>query len=321
MTLRVRRARRRLAWAVAVAIVVAAGALGSCTTSGVAIDATVADGAVDGAGADATTTATDAADEAIVVPPSEAGAPEAGGHCSPIQGPACDVVLQNCPKGLECVPQIVGTRLTTACVTAGTGNKPAGSTCCPGQENQCVAGLECFGSPCIDGGPELGRCTPRCCPGDDLRCGASIPEGVKGTCDLEIVALIKDASVSLYRVCSYKPVCKPFQVQPCPDRTYACLLQSDNNSFRCDELFTPPGKLLGARCDIINDCADGMECLGEADAATGSTCRYTCYRADGGVPPFGTSELTDAEGSGGCPSGTRCTGDITDAPRWYGFCQ
>jgi len=316
--------QRRRAWTFAAVIATISAALGeACSTSSGAAGAGAADAASDAAPGDAATDELDTSAEAGDGDAGAVSAPEAGGHCSSITGSACDVVLQDCPKGLECVPQIVGTRLTTACRPAGTGNKPAGATCCPGQGNQCVAGLECIGSPCVDGGPELGRCTPRCCRGDDDRCGASIPEGVKGSCDLDVVAVLHDASVSLYRVCSYKPVCRPFRIEACPDSTYGCLLQSDGASFRCDELFSPPGKMAGEPCDIANDCADGMECLGEVDASSGSTCQYTCYREDGGVPPFDVTALDGGGGPGvgGCPAGMRCNGDITGAPRWYAFCQ
>jgi hypothetical protein len=245
------------------------------------------------------------------------------GRCAQLVGP-CDLVLQDCPSGKEClvVAAAGGAALTTACQPAGSGNKPVGAKCCPDQANQCVAGLECTGGePCgtSDGGSGAitARCTPHCCSGDDTPCGASIPEGFKGTCDTQLVTELADASVAIANICTYKGVCTPFKIQPCPNN-FACLVQSDGVSFRCSAIFNPPGKDAGAACGAANDCADGMECLGPADG--GSTCRTLCYRADGGAP-FDGGGLADAgAGKGSCPLGKGCGGSITGAPAWLGFC-
>ena len=243
-----------------------------------------------------------------------------GGHCSPVQG-SCDIVLQDCPTGKECtvVQGAGGSGLTTACVTAGTGNKPSGARCCPNEANQCVAGLECIGPDCTaDASVPTGRCTPHCCAGDDTPCGTSVPEGFHGTCDLGIVEDPGDGgSVPVFDVCSYKGVCKPFHLQDCPPN-YTCLLQDDGVSFRCTAIFQPPGKSRGDTCSLANDCADGLLCLGAADAAT-SNCTQTCYRSDGGAP-FDAAALQDAAGYGGCPGSGGCNGSITGAPPWLGFC-
>jgi hypothetical protein len=245
---------------------------------------------------------------------------DAGGHCSTVRG-TCDIVLQNCPTGKECTVVSSsggGLGLTTECVPAGTGSKPAGARCCPNEPNQCIAGLECTGRDCSDASIQpTGRCAPHCCAGDDSVCGTSIPEGFQGTCDITSVVDPGDGgAVPVFHVCSYKGVCKPFHVQSCPTN-YACILQSDNVSFRCLAIYAPPGKPAGASCNALNDCADGLMCLRLGDAAT---CREMCYRADGGAP-FDASALRDAAGYGGCLDGATCNDVIRSGPPpWLGFC-
>jgi hypothetical protein len=244
------------------------------------------------------------------------------GRCAQLKG-SCDLVTQDCPSGKECVvvASASGNELTTDCQPAGSGNKPVGAKCCPDQANQCVAGLECVGAPCGNTdsgvGQITGRCTPHCCDGDDTPCGASLPEGFKGTCDSQLVTDFGDASVAISNICTYKGVCTPFQIQPCPNN-FACLLQGDGVSFRCSGIFNPPGKDAGVACSAANDCADGMECLGPADG--GSTCRTICYRADGGAPFDGGGLIDAGAGKGSCPPTKGCGGTITGAPAWLGFC-
>lgn len=241
------------------------------------------------------------------------------GNCSPARGPDCDLVLQNCAGGKECVVAIASDGgPTTSCNVPGTGNRPLGSTCCPGAQNQCVPGLECIGPDCTDGGAPTARCTPHCCKGDDSVCGASVPEGFHGSCDLTIVEDFPDAAQTpVFEVCTYKGVCKPFHVQPCPTN-YTCLLQADNVSFRCDEIFSAPGKPQDTVCTFGNECADGLECLGPADGGA-SKCTTTCYHPDAGAP-FDAGVLTDAATYGGCSAGKGCGGTFTGAPPWLGFC-
>ena len=246
------------------------------------------------------------------------------GNCSPARGPACDLVLQNCAGGKECVVALgAGGGPTTACQDPGTGNRPLGSTCCPGQQNQCVPGLECIGPSCTDGGMPTARCTPHCCPGEDSVCAQSVPEGFHGSCDLTIVEDFPDAAgLPVFQACTYKGVCKPFHVQSCPPN-YACLLQSDNVSFRCSEIYSldgGSGTPQDTRCTIGNECQDGLECLGPADGGP-SKCTTTCYHPDGGPPPFDAGGLTTGGATyGGCSTGKGCGGTFTGAPPWLGFC-
>lgn len=266
-------------------------------------------------------------DGAILVDSSGGGdarAEASGGHCSAVRGP-CDVVLQDCPTGKECGVVRGGSDpngLTTACVTAGTGSKPAGASCCPDKDNQCVAGLVCVGPDCNDASATpTGRCAPHCCQGDDSVCGASVPEGFQGTCDLGIVEDPGDGgAIDVFNVCSYKGTCKPFHVLSCPPN-YSCLLQKDGVSFRCTSIFSPPGNAVGTTCNLANDCADGLLCLGPPDAST-SKCAQTCFRADAAAgAPFDASALRDAAGYGGCPGGLPCNGTIiSGAPPYLGFC-
>jgi len=243
------------------------------------------------------------------------------GHCSAVQGPACDLVLQDCESGLECTVANSDAGLTTACVTPGSGKGRAGAPCCADQGDQCGPGLECIGAACsgADAAVALaGRCTPHCCPGDDSRCGESDPEGFPGTCDLQVLASESGgARVPLYHVCSYKPGCKPFRIQACPaDET--CLLQTDRTTYRCADIHNPPGLPLSQPCQYANDCADGLYCLGSAGA---TTCRTMCYREGAGAPPFDASAVRNEPGYGGCPAGSACTGAVTGYPGYLGFCQ
>ncbi len=261
-------------------------------------------------------------DDGAIDAGSDTGSGDDGGpSCTGLPG-TCDLVKQNCPQGKECsfVSDNTTGAITAACVTAGTGNKPIGAKCCPDQANQCVAGLQCVGgTACTGDAGATGRCAPFCCPGNDQTCGSSIPEGFRGTCDTNLVTTSPDGggNISLGNVCTYKGVCTPFHVQPCPS-DYACLLQGDGVSFRCSSIFSPPGKAVGESCNAANDCADGMECLGPADG--GSTCRIICYHPDGGAPFDGGGLQNGAPGYGGCPVGKGCGGSITGAPAWMGFC-
>jgi len=241
------------------------------------------------------------------------------GHCGPVQGPACDLVLQDCAEGKECVVQGTSAGYVTACVAAGTGNQPAGASCCPGRANQCAAGLECIGAACAGDAGSTARCTPHCCEGDDSVCGASVPEGFPGTCET-LVYPSEDSGVGrtpLYRVCSYKPACKPFHVQSC-GAGQTCLLQRDNTSYRCNDIVQPPGKAVGQSCAYANHCADGLACLGPPNAGV---CRFLCYRkGTGDTPPFDASAVRDEPGYGGCPAGSACTGAVAGFPGYLGYC-
>jgi len=243
-----------------------------------------------------------------------------GGHCSAVEGPACDLVLQDCPSGNECIVQDAGAgSFTTGCVAAGTGSLTAGAACCPGVENQCVHGMECVGPPCTGGPVGTGTCTPRCCEGDDSLCESS-PEGYPGVCEVQVFSPPGSGSprVPLYHVCSYKPGCKPFRIQPCAGSDQTCLLQKDLATYRCSEILQLPAKTNGQACKYANECADGLYCLGPTDAGT---CTTVCFRADGDPPPFDASAVGNEPGKGGCPGGSACTGTITGFPGYLGYCR
>lgn len=288
----------------------AAAAVASCSDRGEVVE--------DDASTDATTSPDTSSGDAGV----DGSPPLEGGRCSPVRGEACDLVLQDCPSGEECTVGRAGDGgYTTACVNAGKGNRPLGTACCPGQQNQCVPGLVCVGPPCEpDASAPSGRCAPRCCPGDDNICGVSYPEGVRGTCSLTIVVPgAGDAGTPLYTACTYSQACKPFGLQACPP-DHTCLLQSDQESFRCQTVFSPPGGQEGDPCTAANACSDGHACLGPPDG--GSQCRMLCYKdSDGGTPPpFDAGDLQDAALKGGCVPGRSCRGVYVGAPPWLGFC-
>jgi hypothetical protein len=287
----------------------AASWLGACANGNDSAVDPGADGQADGGVEDA------GSDQATVIADASPGARE-GGHCSPVQGPECDLVLQDCSPGRQCVAVKPHPLVrSTACVAAGTGNRPVGAACCPGVPNQCVSGLHCTGPACTADSGATGRCSPYCCPGDDSVCGQSIPEGYSGTCDVRVVSPADEGNEPLYDGCSYRPPCRPFQQQPCQAQQ-TCLLQKDNATFRCSPIFHPPGKPAGANCVASNECQDGMACLTANDAGT---CRVLCYRADAGGP-FDASSLSEASGRGGCGAGLSCSGTVGTFPPYLGFC-
>jgi hypothetical protein len=238
--------------------------------------------------------------------------PREGGHCSAAKG-MCDIVLQDCPTApalQECVADNSG--LTFCQPVQGTQQLPIGYACCPnGNGNPCAPGLSCVGSNCGDGGPATARCSPACCPGDDQHCGKSDPEGIAGACDLTLV----DPSTSreLYQVCTYRKRCKPFQVEACKQGE-TCLVEDTLGTASC---VTSAGKANRAPCTFGNECADGLICLGGADAGT---CHYTCL-LPGTVSPFDASVEKGPPGAGGCPAGEICNLQIMSLPPWYGACS
>ncbi|MFO0680296.1 MAG: hypothetical protein U0169_27480, partial [Polyangiaceae bacterium] len=201
-----------------------------------------------------------------------------------------------------------------------TANKivPRGQACCVGAGGDpCVAGTECIGGDrCTDGGPKLGRCSPRCCPDDDGVCGAD-DDGIPGHCNLGIVEEVGGSP--LYHVCTYERVCVPFGVRPCgTGRT--CLVRDQAGTTSCSDIFDPDGGTgagEGQPCAAANSCADGLMCIGTADG--GFACQYLCV-APGSRPPFDAG--TDAgPGAGGCPAGKQCRVTVAGLPAWAAFCD
>jgi hypothetical protein len=250
------------------------------------------------------------------------------GNCSPVNGPACDIVKQNCPSGKECViidAPDAALGVTTACEpTQASEHLPVGHVCCPNPAaNPCDKGLTCIGSDCVaDAGG--GTCSPACCAGGDggvpsNNCGTS-PEGYLGQCDLSITE--GSGSDVLYTACTYSQKCIPLDVAPC-GKGYSCNVENDAGAADCIPINGPDGGGTGAppgsSCVFANYCAPGLICAGSGSSGT---CLWECYVVGGAVTPFDAGLLdasTGAVGHGGCPSGYTCDG-LDDAPGWLGVC-
>ena len=261
--------------------------------------------------------------------PSDGGGPPIKGACSPVNGPECDIVLQNCAPASGQPRQCVSVTLgdggpSTQCrATNAAQHLPKGHSCCPtAAQDPCLPGLTCIGAnddTCATDAALTGRCSPACC--DDNVCGKSDPEGFAGRCELHIVS---DKSAELYTVCAYNQQCKQFHVQACP-QGFTCILDDNVGTSSCVSIFNPdggPGIAEGQPCSSANGCADGMMCLSAGDG--GSTCSFLCF-TPGATPPAGydAGALQDgAPGYGGCPSNERCNTrfDPSQAPAWIQVC-
>ena len=267
----------------------------------------------------------DAGPDTAPTPLADANPPLVG-HCEPVQGPACDLVLQNCPS-VNGVPQqclLAGDgALTTACTpVVATQHLVKGHGCCPGSNVlQCDQGLECIGDPnasCDGGGPPPGRCTPHCCggdAGDDYLCGNSDPEGYPGHCDTVVV----DGNGNpLYNACTYDLACKPFHIQSCPSGS-VCEVVDTSGTAACDTIYLPNGgspPTEGQFCLALNNCADGLVCLGPVDAGA---CYMMCL-TPGSSPPFDAGALDGGPYYGGCPANEQCNIPVDGFPPWISFC-
>ena len=286
----------------------AAFAIGACSSS--SSDTTTSD---EGGGGDSGGGKDSGKDGPATPPPPpplvDSGKP---GNCSAVKG-ACDIVSQNCPTGQEC---IVVNGPTTQCVPIESSEQlDMGHACCPPTSaqpgNPCLPGLSCIGNPCVDGGPQTGRCAPACCKGDDTACGKSDPEGIAGACDLTIVD--PSTQQELYQTCSYEERCTPFGIQPCKAGEI-CLVTDKLGTSGCLASF---GKQNGQPCGFANDCADGLICLTVGDAGV---CKYECL-TPGAVTPFDAGGLDGGPGTGGCPAGEQCAPlDPKSAPSWLSVC-
>lgn len=265
-------------------------------------------------GVDATTgnPGTDAGKDAPVTP-TEAGGKDGGGHCTPIKGP-CDVVLQDCPddkgKKQECV---ASGSTTTECVPVqGSQQLGKGRACCSNNPtgNPCLPGLTCVGNPCVDGGPQTGRCSPACCDGDNAACGKSDPEGISGACDLTLVD--STSKTELFHVCTYRERCKPFQQESCK-AGQICLMEDKAGTASC---LGGGGKTNRQSCTFANECADGYVCAGAGDAGI---CRTVCLLPNT-VSPFDAGLEEAGALKGGCPASESCLLSFTNLPAWYGAC-
>jgi hypothetical protein len=287
----------------------AAVVLIACTTDETPVD----DAGTDGSVTNETSTGDAKPDTAIKTdgdPPTDGG----GGNCTAVTG-ACDIVLQNCAdlggKKQECVVTTVNSKLTTQCVPVQTSQQlPIGHGCCPGADNPCLPGLTCVGDDCVDGDPVLARCTPACCKDDHAACGKSDPEGIGGQCDLTLFS----GNEEVHRVCSYRERCKPYKIEPCKTNQ-TCLVEDKAGTSGC---ISSNNVALRQPCEFANDCADGLICVGGADAGV---CRMYCLTPNSN-PPFDASAADGAPGRGGCPPQEQCTGPkFTNLPDWLQLCE
>jgi hypothetical protein len=285
-----------------------------------AVDVGIALAACSSSSPDATTDGTDATSEGTAPPvdggkdapitrPDSGSGDGGGGNCSVVKG-GCDIVLQDCPPQQECVVDNSG---VTVCQPVQAAQQlERGRACCPNTAgNPCLPGLTCVGSACVDGGPATARCSPACCKGDDQHCGASVPEGIAGACDITLVD--PTTSKELYQVCTYRQKCEPFQVQPCK-LGETCLVEDMAGTASC---VTSAAKTDRQPCTFGNECADGLICLGAADA---SVCHYACL-FPGSANPFDAGVQNGGPGAGGCPANQICTLQIQDLPAWYAACS
>jgi hypothetical protein len=253
------------------------------------------------------------------------------GNCSPVNGPACDIVKQNCPKNHECVivdAPDAALGVTTACVgTQPTEVKGRGESCCPNDPkgNECLPGLTCVGYDCVGDASSGAQCAPACCPAVDGglgsdNCGTS-KEGYPGQCDLNLE--IGDADVDT--VCTYASKCIALGVANCGPG-YECIVENEAGASECEIIIGPPDAATtgigpeGQGCTHYS-CAQGLGCIGLA-MTDGGECLWQCYYGAGGPPPFDAGLIdasTGAVGHGGCQSGYTCEG-ILGYPSWLGAC-
>ena len=255
--------------------------------------------------------------------------------CSLVTG-ACDIVSQNCSMGSECVlTEAPNGSVTTMCSPDQATEKLAkGAACCPSLDgiNPCDPGLECNGGNLCatgDAGPAGAgvpagwggsRCTPRCCPSDGgpntANCGTAGDGGTAGTCDFQI-AFSASGPVE-YTVCSYPQQCQPLRGRQCL-AGFGCEVASADGGSSCQIIFNPNGDAgagEGQACMYSNSCADGLVCLGGADASV--ACQWICHVA-GSPTPFDAAVLQATPGYGGCPAMEACAG-VQGFPDWLGAC-
>lgn len=253
---------------------------------------------------------------------------EGGGGCSPINGPACDLVKQNCPRNSkgdpqQCVPdQLSDGGRTTSCGDIGAWQFTSkGSPCCIGpQGDPCLPGLQCTSNDrCSDASAPAGRCAPYCCRGDDSICGIDQTSGVPGQCDMGILFNHVDGTPD-FDICSYQATCRPFGLKKCPPG-YTCLVTDSSGSASCTVIFDPTdagGGGDGVPCAAGNACADGFLCAVAPDA--GGSCAMVCI-IPGSRTPFDAGVLDGGPLQGGCPTGKQCNTRIQTLPDWYGVCR
>lgn len=252
-------------------------------------------------------------------PPGDSGGNDGGGNDGS-SGPctttaltgACDIVAQNCPSGQECAAVQTDGGFQAQCIPNSTGNIKEGYACTQsGNNNPCVAGLECIDN----------RCAKHCCLGDDTACGKAQPEGYTGRCETTVTL---DGTNPAYAICTYSAGCEPFQIQPCTSGE-VCSVEDKNGTAVCQGLANTDGGLsVGVKCVYANDCKDGLACVGALDGGA-AICTYQCYVPPG---PFDAGITSLGAGKGGCQNGKTCQaiqllgpdGGVTN-PTWLGLCE
>jgi hypothetical protein len=120
--------------------------------------------------------------------------------------------------------------------------------------------------------------------------------------------------------------CVPLGVMPCGASDENCLVDPDApDADPLDppgECFTVTGGLAqGEPCSSSDDCAVGLDCIGDPEAG-GYSCQWMCYDSVGAIltpPPFDAGVLGPALGRGGCPAFQACE-PVDGYPGWLGAC-
>lgn len=195
---------------------------------------------------------------------SDTPSPYCRGSCSPVARTGCTA---------DCV--LVGE--SSSCGTAGL--LAEGSPC--SESSACGPGLACF-----DNGSRPATCALVCCPGDDA-CGPDATCGGSG--------LLVGGTPTSWGRCLPQRRCNVLAATTaCTDRE-ACYIVDALGTTECQVAGT---RLEGELCEVPNDCAPDLACVG----ASGRTCVPLC-----------------ALGGSGCARGKECVRQAY-TPEGVGIC-
>ena len=180
----------------------------------------------------ATVTASDALSVA------DAPSPYCQGVCSPVKHTGCTG---------DCI--LVGE--STVCGAAGL--LPEGSVCSNAAD--CADGLACF-----DNGSGPATCAMICCPGDDA-CGADATCGGSGL-------LVGGVSTSWGRCLPQRRCTVLTPTSACTDRE-ACYIVDALGATECQ---VAGSRLVGEACEVPNDCAPDLACVGASNRMCVALC-------------------------------------------------
>ena len=277
-----------LAMLALLALAAAAGVLGTACynpsiTNGGFVCAEAGKRCPDGFECDSTNHCTATMKCSVTVTPICSDPPKTGATCNPA-----------CQTGCACGRCNVAGASTVCSQVVGSAKR--GEVCNPTADN-CVAGYICLLESC---GTNLGRCYQHCTPSGGSA-GATCPSGL--ACEIPILdGANKDTG---YRTCSLQnQTCTPTTAAAssngCPSPALGCYLATGGTTF-CDCPNRAPPGVLGAACDVYNDCAAGLMCAPPSAGAAGNHCRTICMQ----------------QGQNTCPSGQRCVAVGTT----YGYCS